>query len=105
MQVLVVMTAPPGRLAEEFAPYQKEEETHVWSMYRDGRLRQIWFRADEKLGAVALMEVQDVEEAKSLVEALPMIRAGMLNPDFIPLGPFMGLEQLFADENKTREHS
>lgn len=103
MQVLVVMTAPPGREAAEFASYQQAEETRVWSMYREGSLRQIWFRADEKLGAVALMEVQDIEQARSLVEALPMLRAGLLFPDFIPLGPFTGLEQLFAEENKSQE--
>ncbi len=101
MQVLAIMTAPPGRRPEEFAPYQQEEETRVWSMYRDGRLRQMWFRADGKLGAVALMEVETVDEAKALVENLPMMRAGMLVPDFVALGPFLGLEQLFAPENRT----
>jgi muconolactone delta-isomerase len=101
MQVLAVMTAPPGRRSEEFAPYQQEEETRVWSMYREGRLRQIWFRSDDKLGAVALLEVESLEEARTLVEDLPMMRAGMLVPEFVSLAPFLGLEQLFAPENRT----
>ena len=45
------------------------------------------------------MECADVEEARQILSALPLVRAGLIDFHLIvPLGPFMPFAALFAEE-------
>jgi hypothetical protein len=53
-------------------------------LYLDGEIAQFWFRADKPSGAVFLMNSTSVEEAKSIIEALPLAAKATAYPG-IPL--------------------
>ncbi len=100
MRAIVVLTGREGAVPADFAPLQAEEARHVWALQGTGQIRAIHFRAD-RLGVVIEMEVATAEEAEAVVRALPMVQAGLLAAEVIPLRPFTGLEVLFAPEHRA----
>ena len=60
-------------------------------LYLDGKIDQFWFREDKPGGVVFLMNSASVEEAKSIIEALPLAANGYLVFEYIPVGPLRPL--------------
>jgi hypothetical protein len=60
-------------------------------LYLDGKIDQFWFREDKPGGVVFLMNSTSVEDAKSIVEALPLAANGYLMFEYIPVGPLRPL--------------
>ena len=70
-------------------------------LYLDGKIDQFWFREDKPGGVVFLMNSTSVEEAKSIIEALPLAANGYLVFEYIPVGPLQPLGLLI--ESPQRE--
>ena len=62
-------------------------------MYLDGKIDQFWSREDQS-GVVFLMNAASVEEARSMVETLPLAANGYLVFEYIVLGPLQPLALL-----------
>ena len=43
-----------------------------------------------------MLEAADLSEATKVVESLPMVQAGLLKTEILPLEPYTGFEALFA---------
>jgi hypothetical protein len=95
MQVLALLSPSEGVGPDIVRAHAVEENRAVWEMYRAGVIREMLFRTDRP-GAVFRLETDSVEEARSAVAALPMVAQGLLVPEFIPVGPFVPLENLFS---------
>lgn len=95
MKILALSKRQPGVTAEQLQPHQVSEARRVWELYRNGVFREMYFRQDRP-GAVVVLECASVEEARRSLGTLPMVAAGLLDFDVIPLGPFLPLENLFA---------
>jgi hypothetical protein len=65
-------------------------------LYLDGKIDQFWFREDKPGGVVFLMNSSSVEEARSIVEALPLAANGYLVFEYIPVGPLRPLGLLIG---------
>jgi muconolactone delta-isomerase len=96
MKILALEKEMPGVTEDAFKPYLKEEAARVWELYQAGTFRELYFRQDES-SAVLILECADIEEAKSLLNTLPLVREGMITFDVIPLVPYPGLARLFGD--------
>jgi hypothetical protein len=59
-------------------------------LYLDGKIEQFWLR-DEMKGAVFLMNVDSVAEAKTLLGALPFTKENLHTFDLLPVGPLLPL--------------
>ena len=97
MKAIAVLTGREGASPADFEALQTQEERRVWALMGDGRIRAMHYRAD-RLGVVIELEVADAAEADAIVQALPMVQAGLLAVECIPLRPFTGLQALFAPE-------
>ena len=64
-------------------------------LYLEGKIDQWWFNQKEK-APVFLLNVTSVEEAHALLEALPLGQAGLMEFDFIELGPLTPLRVLLG---------
>jgi hypothetical protein len=95
MQVLVLAQRVEGIPEERLVPLGKEEALKAWEFYATGRLRWVMSRTDTR-GIVALFEARDIEEVRKAVESMPMVNAGFIAAEFIPLAPYVGFERLFA---------
>ena len=99
MRIIALEKEKPGFSVEEFRPHLKAEATRVWELYQAGIIREIYFRADVS-EAVLILECADVNEASAVLATLPLVEAGLISFDIIPLRPYPGFARLFEDEQK-----
>jgi muconolactone delta-isomerase len=97
MKILVMMDLVPGTTPDQLVPYLKEEASRAWELHKQGVFRDMNFRTDRP-GVVNIVECPSVEEAKEILETLPLARAGFMTFQVIPLGYPSFLESLFSVE-------
>lgn len=73
----------------------RAEALQAWALYQEGIVRELYFRAD-KTEAVLVLECADVEEAAAALATLPMVQAGLIAFDLIPLKAYPGFGRLFG---------
>lgn len=96
MKILALEKAVPGVVAAAFTPQLlRQEATRVWELQQAGGLREIYFRRDRS-DAVLIFECADAAEAQRLLDTLPLVRAGLIAFEVIPLKPYPGLARLFG---------
>jgi hypothetical protein len=69
-------------------------------LYLAGRIDQWWIRQTQT-GPVFLLNVTSVEEARALMNTLPLGQAGLMKHEFIELGPLTPLHLLLIDGGAT----
>jgi hypothetical protein len=67
-------------------PVMKDEVPATLKLYLDGTLDQFFYRNDGG-GVVFLLNVKTVEEARTILEKLPLGQHHMMEFDLIPVGP------------------
>jgi muconolactone delta-isomerase len=58
-------------------------------LYADGFIKHIYSRQDVP-GAVMQLEVASVDEAKRVLQRLPMVASEMMETTYVPVGPYRG---------------
>jgi hypothetical protein len=74
----------------------KAEAARLWELYQSGQVRESYFRQNRS-EAVLILECHDTEEAQTLLDSLPLVRAGLIRFEIIPLVPYPGFERLFGE--------
>jgi hypothetical protein len=97
MRILALDRPAAGATLAAYQPHILAEVRHTWGAYKSGLVRDIYFRQDRP-GVAIFLECADAEAAKAALAELPLVRAGLLDFDVIPLGPFVNWELLFAAE-------
>jgi hypothetical protein len=95
VKLLCLDVPQPGASPEKYQPHMTDEARHAWQMYKDGIIRDIYFRQDRP-GVAILAECESVEAARKALSEFPLAKAGVIGWDVIPLGPFLNWESLFA---------
>ena len=95
MQILVIANVAPGADMKRVEALTKPEARRVWDMYLKGTVRQVWYRTDIP-GAVLILESPSVTAARRAVGRLPMVKAGLLVVEVIPLEAYDALGSLFV---------
>jgi len=95
LKLLALERELPGATAEQFQPLLKDEARRVWELQQSGQLREIYFNADRHT-AVLVLECDSIEEARRLLDTLPLVLAGLITFELIPLAPYDGFNRLFA---------
>jgi hypothetical protein len=98
MKFLCLDIPQPGASMEKYMPHMQDEARHGWQLYKSGIVRDIYFRQDRP-GVAILAEADSVEAAKKALGEFPLAKAGLIDWDVIPLGPFTNWELLFAPGN------
>jgi len=95
MKILALEKEVPGITAAAFAPHLRAEAARVWELQQSGVLREIHFRQDRS-DAVLILECADAGEAQRVLATLPLVQAGLISFEVIPLKPYPGLARLFS---------
>lgn len=96
MKILALENEIPGVAPAAFTPeLLKAEAARVWELQESGVLREIHFRQDRS-AAVLILECADAAEAQRTLATLPLVSAGLIAFEVIPLKPYPGLARLFA---------
>jgi hypothetical protein len=95
--VLATLTLKVPR--EKVAPVMQDEVRDTVNLYLDGKIQQWYSRGDGK-GVVFLLDCKSVEEAKSILEKLPLIKNDFATFDYVTLGPLTPLRLLLMEPAK-----
>jgi hypothetical protein len=98
MKFLCLDLPQPGASMEKYQPHMLDEVRHGWQLYKSGVVRDIYFRQDRP-GVAIIAEAGSIEDAKKALGDFPLAKAGLIDWDVIPLGPFTSWELLFAPGN------
>src|SRR5229473_1023930 len=91
-------TKPPT--PEQIKEIFPREVPATLRLYLAGKIDQWWIRQTQT-GPVFLLNVTSLEEARTLMEELPLGQAGLMKHEFIELGPLTPLHLLLTNGGPT----
>jgi hypothetical protein len=94
MKILAMEKEIEGVRPEQFTPHLKAEAARVWELYQSGVIRELYFRQDRS-EAVLILECAGGNEAQQALDSLPLVQAGLIRFEVIPLLPYPGFARLF----------
>ena len=97
-EVLVIQTAKQGITPEEIqqiVAIMPAEIRATVKLYFDGKIRH-WYSRGDGQGVVFLVDANTVDEARALIETLPLAKTNLMDPQYIPVGPLMPLRALMG---------
>ena len=97
MKVLCISKWTRAPSPEERAAILPKEVRATLRLYLDGVIEQMWFKLDAP-GVVFLVNAESVDGAKTQLHGLPWGQAGLMDFDFIPVGPLAPLGMLIAEK-------
>src|SRR5438067_10768191 len=96
--VFALLRAKPGVTRERIMAIMSAEIRATVQLYLDGKIRE-WYSREDGRGSVFLVNTRDVEEARSIMESLPLAKENMLDHEYIPVGPLMPLHLLMGGQS------
>jgi hypothetical protein len=91
--VFVIQTPREGVTAKQVMAIMPDEVDATVRLYLDGKIREWYSRGDGK-GVVILVDAKSEDEARTIIETLPLERAQLMNTQYVPVGPLMPLRLL-----------
>lgn len=93
--VLVIETAKKGVDPQQIMAVMPAEVRATVKLYLDGKIREWYSRGDGK-GVVFLVDAKTEDEARALIESLPLAKEQLMDHQYVPVGPLMPLRALTA---------
>jgi len=94
-EVLVIQTPRQGVTAQQIMAVIPLEIEATVRLYLDGKIRQWYSRGDGK-GVVFLVDARTEDEARAVMETLPLAKEHLMDHQYIPVGPLMPLMALIG---------
>jgi len=94
-EVLVIQTPKQGVTAQQIMAVIQSEIRATVKLYLDGKIRQWYSRGDGK-GVVFLVDAKTEDEARGIMETLPLAKEQLMDHEYIPVGPLMPLRALMG---------
>ena len=91
--VLVIQTPKQGVTFQQVMSVIADEIQATVKLYLDGKIRE-WYSRGNGKGVIFLLDVKTEDEARALMEALPLAKAQLMDTEYIPVGPLMALKML-----------
>src|SRR5215472_16785911 len=96
-EVLVIQTPKKGVNPQQIMAVIPAEIRAAVKLYFDGKIRQWYSRGDGK-GVVFLVDAKTEDEARAIMETLPLAKEHLIDEVYIPVGPLMPLRALMGPE-------
>jgi len=94
-EVIVIQTPRQGVTPDQIMAVIPAEIRATVKLYLDGKIRQWYSRGDGK-GVVFLIDAKSEEEARAIMETLPLAKEHLMDDQYIPVGPLMPLRALLG---------
>jgi hypothetical protein len=94
-EVLVIQTPKPGVIAQQILAVIPAEIRATVKLYLDGKIRQWYSRGDGK-GVIFMVDAKTADEARAIMETLPLAKEQLMDHEYIPVGPLMPLRALMG---------
>ena len=94
-EVLVIQTPKQGVTAQQIMAVIPSEIRATVKLYLNGKIRQWYSRGDGK-GVIFMVDAKTGDEARALMETLPLAKEHLMDHEYIPVGPLMPLRALMG---------
>src|SRR5216684_1157443 len=94
-EVLVIQTPKQGVTAQQIMAVIPAEIRATVKLYLDGKIRQWYSRGDGK-GVIFLVDAKTEDEARAIMETLPLAKEQLMDHQYIPVGPLMPMRALIG---------
>jgi hypothetical protein len=94
-EVIVIKTPRQGVTPDQIMALIPAEIRATVKLYLDGKIRQWYSRGDGK-GVVFLVDAKTEDEARAIMETLPLAKEHLMDDQYIPVGPLMPLRALIG---------
>ena len=91
--VFVLQTPRQGVTVKEIMAVMPDEVDATVRLYLDGKIRE-WYSRGDGRGVVFLVDAKNEDEARTIIETLPLEKAHLMDVQYIPVGPLMPLRLL-----------
>lgn len=91
--VLVIQTPKHGVTIQRIMAVIPDEIQATVKLYLDGKIREWYSRGDGK-GVIFLVDAKTEDEARAIMETLPLAKAHLMDHEYIPVGPLTPLRAL-----------
>ncbi len=89
MKVFAIYTVKGPLTPEQRKEIMPHEVPHTLKLYLEGKIEQFWFR--ENAGPLFLMNVDSVEQARSILSNLPLVAQNLATLELMPVTPLTPL--------------
>jgi hypothetical protein len=94
-EVIVIETPRQGLTPDQIMAVIPAEIRATVKLYLDGKIRQWYSRGDGK-GVVFVVDAKTEDEARAIMETLPLAKEHLMDHQYIPVGPLMPLRALMG---------
>jgi hypothetical protein len=99
--VLTILSPKSGVTPEQVMKIMPAEIRATVPLYLEGKIQQ-WFTRGDGKGVIFLLNCKDVQEARALMESLPLTKENLMDEQFIPVGPLLPLGILLRDSPNNK---
>ena len=92
-EVMVILTAKQGVTRQQIMNVMPDEIRATVKLYLDGKIRQ-WYSKGDGKGVILFIDAKTSDEARVIIEAMPLSQANLMEHEYIPVGPLMPLASL-----------
>ncbi|TND09200.1 MAG: hypothetical protein FD123_1603 [Bacteroidetes bacterium] len=103
MKIIAIDRIMPSASDERIREVVIQEAIHTWVLYSNDVIRELYFRKDRP-GVVLVLECPSVGDARMLLSSFPLVKAGVIEFDIIPVGYFVPFGTLFSQDLMERLH-
>jgi hypothetical protein len=93
--VLVIQTVKQGVTAQQVMAVMPVEVRATVKLYLDGKIRE-WYSRGDGRGVVFLVDAQSEDEARTIMDTLPLAKEQLMDHEYVPIGPLMPLRALIG---------
>ncbi len=93
--VLVIETPKQGVTPQQIMAVIPAEIRATVKLYLDGKIREWYSRGDDK-GVIFLVDAKTENQARAIMETLPLAKEQLMDHEYIPVGPLMPLRALMG---------
>ena len=94
-EVIVIETPRQGVTPDQIMAVMPTEIRATVTLYLDGKIRQWYSRGDGK-GVVFVVDAKTEDEARAIMETLPLAKEHLMDHQYIPVGPLLPLRALMG---------
>lgn len=96
-EVLVIETPKQGVTVQQVMAVLPAEIRATVKLYLAGKIRQ-WYSRGNGKGVVFFVDAKNEDEARAIMEELPLAKEHLMDHQYIPVGPLMPLRMLMGTE-------
>jgi|SRR5579863_1349483 len=96
-EVIVIQTPKQGVTFQQVIAVMPAEIRATVKLYLDGKIRE-WFSRGDGKGVVFVVDAKSEDEARTMMETLPLAKEHLMDHQYIPVGPLMPLRMLIGPD-------